>query len=159
MRNGKEIGVKHAAVGKKVVSKHTAVSGVKEQKAAQWRSKQTQGKREKNRNEFLATYSGCHNALCYHEPTWGRTSRWWAKCPTGLGTRRMSCRHRPGKLPPAAEKPTYVCYLAVIAYRKQELQELWPNGIERKTRSLRKKNFYWVLSVRCPHFLYRKGGI
>lgn len=86
-----------------------------------WKMKWTENR------ELLATYSCCYHAPCYYGvcdwATWGQASRWWALCP---GPRRASCRRRPGTLPPAAEKPTYVCYLAMIAHRKQSLKSFDP---------------------------------
>ena len=94
-------------------------------------------KQNRENKEPLATYSCCYHAACYYGAcdwaTWGRGSRCWALCPSVCGPHWASChrrrRHRPGSLPPAAEKPTYVCYLAMIAQPETRASRgLFPNG-------------------------------
>lgn len=111
-------------VAGKVVSKHQV-----KVKPASEAAKTKKEKKKREQKTMLATYSCCYHAPCYYGVcdwvTWGQASRWLALCPSAPDPRQASCRHRPGTLPPAAEKPTYACYLAMIAHRKTELKEVW----------------------------------
>lgn len=72
--------------------------------------------------ELLATYS-CYRVPCYYGArdlaTRGRASHRRVPSRSLSGRRWVSCRRRPGKLLPEAEKPTYVCYLAKFTDQKQ----------------------------------------
>lgn len=89
--------------------------------------KPARGKKRCEQSTVPATYSCCYHAPCYYGvcdwATWGHVSHWLALSPSAPAQHRASGRRCPGMLPPAAEKPTYVCYLSTIAHRKTELKE------------------------------------
>lgn len=70
----------------------------------------------------------------------------WAVCPSVLRPCRVPWHHHPGTLPPAAEKPTYVCYLTMIAHQKQSFKSFGPKGkkkLQHKPLIMARFNIYY----------------
>lgn len=81
-----------------------------------------------------ATYSCCYHAPCYYGvcdwATWGRAGRRPARGPSvAARCRAPGHRRRLGPLPPAAERPIYVCYLATIT---QPTHKSWRGGVSQE---------------------------
>lgn len=134
------------------VSKHETITSEQTSEANKQKKKKKGGWQTE-----LATYSCCYHAPCYYGAcdwaTWGQASRCgWGLCPNASGPRRASwSRRRPGTLPPAAERPTYVCYLQRWLHnREHSFEEFGPQEEKKKTTTKRNDgnpnlNFFFVV--------------